>query len=153
MTTAENDRESALVGISVVDLLHQRLDETEGLIVRTPVYEQAQSADGEWLTEERIELMLSWKFSGFSVHNSVTAGPEGPEGIERRRLRRQWARMLRRIFEVDALLCDRGNRMRILSFITSPSALTKILTHLDSKARARGRDPTGPGSSSEEPAS
>ena len=27
--------------------------------------------------------MLSWRFSGFSVHNSVTAGPDDPEGIER----------------------------------------------------------------------
>ena len=78
---------------------------------------------------------------------------EAPCAAERRRLRRQWARMLRRIFEVDPLLCDCGSRMRILSFITSPAVITKILTHLGSKPRNRGRDPPGSGSSSEEPAS
>jgi len=37
----------------------------------------------ELLSEERIELLLSWQNTGFSVHNSVTVGPSEPSGTER----------------------------------------------------------------------
>jgi hypothetical protein len=35
------------------------------------------------LSEERIELLLSWQNTGFSVHNGVTVGAEDAAGIER----------------------------------------------------------------------
>jgi len=35
------------------------------------------------LSEERAELLLSWRRSGFSVHNSVTASAADPGGFER----------------------------------------------------------------------
>jgi len=35
------------------------------------------------LTEERAKPLLSWRSSGFSVHNGVTAGPDDPDGLER----------------------------------------------------------------------
>ena len=37
----------------------------------------------ELLSEERIDLLLSWQNTGFSVHNSVTVGPAEPAGTER----------------------------------------------------------------------
>jgi hypothetical protein len=35
------------------------------------------------LSEERAELLLSWRRSGFSVHNSVTASAADQGGLER----------------------------------------------------------------------
>ncbi len=37
----------------------------------------------ELLSQERIDLLLSWRNSGFSVDNSVTAIPDDPEAFER----------------------------------------------------------------------
>jgi len=39
--------------------------------------------DEDLLTEERTELLLSWRRTGFSVHNSVTAQPDDCQGLER----------------------------------------------------------------------
>ena len=54
--------------------------------------------------------------------------------------RRSWARLLRRIVEVDPLLCpDCGAKMRIVSVITDPEVVDRILGHLarhDADARA-----------------
>ena len=190
--------------------------------------------DEQLLTEERIELLLSWQNTGFSVHNSVTVGPEDaagserlaryllrpplslermswdaegsvlyrrkapgrfggsqatfdamdflarllmhiphpklhtvryygeyssvvrarrrtldgvqtaspasadlPSTAERRRLRRAWAQMIRRIYEVDPLTCRCGAQMRIVSFILDPRVVTKILQHIAEKGAAR----------------
>ena len=38
-----------------------------------------------------------------------------PSAAERRRLRRAWAQLIRRIYEVDPLTCRCGAQMRILS--------------------------------------
>jgi hypothetical protein len=55
-----------------------------------------------------------------------------------RALRRRWADLLRRIFEVDPLRCRRcGADMRILAFILDPDVTADILRHL----RRHGRDP------------
>lgn len=35
------------------------------------------------ISDERIQLLLSWKNTGFSVHNSVTVDLEDPKGTER----------------------------------------------------------------------
>ena len=43
-----------------------------------------------------------------------------------------WARLLARIYEVLPLLCPAcGGEMRIISFITLPSTVERILHHLD----------------------
>ena len=63
-----------------------------------------------------------------------------PSAAERRRLRRAWAQMIRRIYEVDPLTCRCGAQMRILSFILDPRVVTKILRHIaDEKASSRER--------------
>ena len=66
---------------------------------------------------------------------------EEPSAAERKRLRRGWARMIRRIYEVDPLLCPCGGTMRILSFLTDPPVVRKILRHLESQSRERPRGP------------
>ena len=55
-----------------------------------------------------------------------------------RALRRRWAELLARVFEVDPLRCLRcGGSMRIISFILEPRVIDAILRHL----RSKGRDP------------
>jgi hypothetical protein len=58
-----------------------------------------------------------------------------------------WASLLQRTFEVDVLACARcGGRLRVLSVITEPTAVRRILEHLgfppDPTPLARARDPT-----------
>ena len=46
--------------------------------------------------------------------------------------RKNWARLIQRIYEVDPLSCVKcGGRMKILSFIEDPEIIEKILKHLD----------------------
>jgi hypothetical protein len=60
---------------------------------------------------------------------------------ERRALRRLWVALIRRIYEVDPLVCPRcGEPMRIIAFITEPKVIRKILRHIETKA-AGTRDP------------
>ena len=51
----------------------------------------------------------------------------------RRRLRRQWAQLIRRIYQADPLLCTCGQTMRIVSFVIDNSAIRKILDHLEDR--------------------
>ncbi len=58
-----------------------------------------------------------------------------------------WARLLRRTFEVDVLSCPScGGRLRLIAEITDPAVISKILEHLDEPtsgpplARARAPD-------------
>ena len=60
-----------------------------------------------------------------------------------REARSTWARLVRKIFEADPLVCSCGTRMRIVSFITDPRVVDRILRHRES-ARCRAGDPFGP---------
>ena len=52
---------------------------------------------------------------------------------------RSWARLLRKIFEVDPLLCPQCNvEMRLVSVIQSPMVIDGILAHLQ---KIGGNDP------------
>ena len=54
--------------------------------------------------------------------------------------RGMWARLIRKIFEADPLLCICGGRMRIVSFITDPWVVDRILRHRES-GRCKTQDP------------
>ena len=63
----------------------------------------------------------------------------GRGGATYRRPRPGWARLLRKIFEVDPLLCPKcGVEMEVASVITEPAVIDRILKHL---ARTGRRDP------------
>ena len=68
-----------------------------------------------------------------------TAGSAAETGAEKdnadfsREARSTWARLLRNIFEVDPLVCKCGARMRIISFITDPRVVDRILRHRESE--------------------
>ena len=77
-------------------------------------------------------------------------GPAEPEGEEEsayvKARRRTWARLLFRVYGVDALRCSRcGGRMRVIAFISEPSVVEQILRHVGlwGAGRARG-PPRGP---------
>jgi len=60
-----------------------------------------------------------------------------------REARSTWARLLRKISEVDPLVCRCGARMRIVSFITDPRVVDRILRHRE-RERCRAKDPFEP---------
>ena len=59
-----------------------------------------------------------------------------------RALRRSWAQLIKRVYEVDPLLCPScGGEMRIIAFITDHDVVDAILRHL---VKAVARSPRGP---------
>ena len=64
----------------------------------------------------------------------VDSSPQTDSPAERfaRQRRRNWARLLKKVYEVDPLSCPRcGNRMQIIAFIEECSVIRKILQHLN----------------------
>ena len=59
--------------------------------------------------------------------------------------RASWARLLRRIFEVDPLLCPRcGGRLAVVAVLVDPKVVDQILRHLTERGRptsVHARDP------------
>jgi hypothetical protein len=51
--------------------------------------------------------------------------------------------LIKKIFEADPLLCTCGGRMRIVSFITDPRVVDRILRHRESE-RCKAQDPFEP---------
>ena len=70
-----------------------------------------------------------------------------PKSAERclarfRALRRSWAQLIKRVYEVDPLVCPKcGGEMRIIVFIIDHDVVDAILRHL---AKAEARTPRGP---------
>ena len=79
------------------------------------------------------------------------AGFGGPSCDDRDRtpnarvLRRSWAQLIKRIYEVDPLVCPScGGEMKVVAFITEHEVVDKILRHLKRlNERARERGPPG----------
>ncbi len=59
--------------------------------------------------------------------------------------RANWARLLRRIFEVDPLLCPRcGGRLAIVAVLTDPKVVDRILRHLTERGLRTSVHARGP---------
>jgi hypothetical protein len=90
---------------------------------------RARRADREGGSEVALESLES------------TLPEPGP--AERRRLRRSWAQLTRRIYEVDPLTCiECGGEMRIIAFLLDPAVVRQILDHLATRP-GRSRGPPG----------
>ena len=92
---------------------------------------------------DRREHMVRY----YGWYSSVRRGKRRKTGLERPGLdsievvedqtagkgtNRSWARLIRKVFEVDPLLCpDCGGEMRIIAFIEELAVIRKILKHLD----------------------
>jgi hypothetical protein len=73
-------------------------------------------------------------------------GDDGEEGDFRQECRKTWARMIKKVYEMDPLICPRcGFPMRVLSCIEDPPVVRRILDHLglwDACKRAPPAQPT-----------
>jgi len=67
------------------------------------------------------------------------------EGADRAALRRRWAEMIRRVYEVDPLVCPRcAAEMRVVGFITQPALIKRILDHLRQREKVSRPPPHVP---------
>jgi hypothetical protein len=74
----------------------------------------------------------------------VTSEPAG-EHAHGAPARMGWARLLKRVFDIDLEHCPRcGGEFRIIAAIEEPAVIVKILTHLGLPARAPPRSPARP---------
>jgi len=63
---------------------------------------------------------------------------ERDEARNARALRRSWAQLIKRIYEVDPLVCPScGSEMKVITFITEHDVVDAILRHLQRKEEAR----------------
>jgi hypothetical protein len=59
--------------------------------------------------------------------------------------RRSWAELIRRVHEVDPLICPKcGGEMRVVAFITEAPVIKRILDHLARRSRASRAPPSSP---------
>ncbi|MBI3656170.1 MAG: transposase [Acidobacteria bacterium] len=62
---------------------------------------------------------------------SVPVPPPAAQSEFKKEARRHWARRIKKVYEVDPLLCPKcSGRLRIISFIEDPAVIQSILTHL-----------------------
>ena len=197
--------------------------------------------DLDLISEERIDLLLSWKHSGFNIHNHTTVYPNDTEGLHRlacylhrapvnlsrlryhpesglliyeptagqevddnepidpleflarvlihipepnkhlvhfngayanrsrssmphgrnseqnkrqgegdeepapakRAVRKRWAELIYKIYNVDPLTCQCGAQMKIVAFVTEPDSIRRILAHRNNNS-SRQRAPPDP---------
>src|SRR5947207_14818139 len=76
----------------------------------------------------------------FARQNAEAQRAKGEASEFSKERRASWAGLLRKIFEVDPLLCPCGAEMKIISVITDSRLVDRILRHLQSPA-CTTRDP------------
>ena len=97
---------------------------------------------GAYSNRSRGRVSSPWAqdFTGNAAHSSTN----DEDSAFTRETRRGWARLLRKIFDVDPLLCPKcGGELKVVSVITDPRVVDHILKHLKSEA-CRARDPSEP---------
>jgi len=68
--------------------------------------------------------------------------PQAAPIADERRLRRRWSQLIKRVFEVDPLVCPRcGGDMQVVAFILDHDVVDAILRHLERTGRHPGRGP------------
>ena len=98
---------------------------------------------GAYSSVVRARRRCAQAAAGASYSPGGPASAEPPDDPDLRALRHRWAELIRRIYEVDPLVCPRcGGPMRIIAFITQPKIIATILAHLAAKG-ADGRSPPG----------
>jgi len=80
-----------------------------------------------------------------SSPGEVPEGEAAPQSADRAALRRRWAEMIRRVYEVHPLVCPRrGGETRVVSFITQPAVIQRILDHLRKRKKLSRPPPHAP---------
>lgn len=121
---------------------HARMDEEEE--------DEAQGDEAQDHTENPAKAECRPNGESESAE-SEHAESESAESDFLQSRRRSWARMIRRIFEVDPLLCpDCGGEMKVIAVLTDPEVVDRILRHIKAKQEKeqeqappapRGQDP------------
>ena len=105
----------------------------------------------EWVHAVVAHLRASRSASdGSQIASCATGESEGPsddppesEFVKKRRA--SWARLLRRVLEVDPLACPRcGEVMKVVAVIIEPSAIDRILRHVAEKGGDDVHEQRGP---------
>jgi len=66
-----------------------------------------------------------------------------PDSKQRAALRKRWASLIKRVFKTDPLICGNcGGKMRVVSFITEPNTIRRILARLKQRT-SPSRAPPG----------
>ena len=78
--------------------------------------------------------------------SGAVSGPPSPtacvEVRDARALKRSWAQLIKRIYEVDPLVCPSCNsEMKVISFITEQDVVDAIRRHLARKKAKEARAP------------
>ena len=77
---------------------------------------------------------------GADANTASTAARTEARGA--RALRRSWAQLIKRIYEVDPLVCpSSGSEMKVIAFITEHDVVDAILRHLERKRAKEARAP------------
>ena len=76
----------------------------------------------------------------------VDAGPDSraarADARDARALRRSWAQLIKRICEVDPLVCPScGSEMKVIALVTEQEVVGAILKHLERRAGQEARGP------------
>ncbi len=97
---------------------------------------------GAYSSKARARRAEELKLQPSSSDNSTEKTHEPKlSSKQRAALRRRWAHLIKRVFKTDPLVCpDCGGELRIISFITEPKIIRKILDHLH-KRNTRSRAP------------
>jgi hypothetical protein len=90
-------------------------------------YFGAYSSRAPALQREKTNLRLP---SLTGRHSSTPQDEPTVSPQNRAALRRQWARLIRRVYQTDPLKCEFGDEFRIIAFITEQKVIQKILRHL-----------------------
>jgi hypothetical protein len=117
----------------LVQLLQHLPDSRTRLIRRYGLY--SSRSRGTWARKPYLVRLApeGWRHQheqGSAVHLGDPVGqPE--ESVSARESRAAWARLLAKVYEVDALRCPRcGSPMKVLAVITDPQQVRRILRHL-----------------------
>ena len=77
-----------------------------------------------------------------AVGTGVPSRARRDETPNARALRRSWAQLIKRIYEVDPLVCPKcGSEMKVIAFIIDHAVVDKILRHLERVKAGRARGP------------
>jgi hypothetical protein len=99
-------------------------------------------ADAGWLSRGKRRKAEAESGDVAGVGADPDSSAARAEARDARGVRRSWAQLSKRIYEVDPLVCPTsGSEMKVIAFITEHDLVDAILRHL---AKAKTRSPRGP---------
>ena len=104
---------------------------------------------GSYSNVSRGKRRLRGEAAGSACPSGEGQAPSGrakkDQGPDTRALRRSWAQLIKRIYEIDPLVCPScGGEMKVVAFIIDHAVVDKILTNLKRRAEyKRERGPPG----------